>query len=149
MIEGIARILCLRNDLLENEPLKTVKTNKNNFAYHSNTKSTECEVQLLDNDRDNHNQNFGMSTKEDVKQNGMNTSGGVHEITLSPNLTEDIRIIREMLEQVRNKKAKVEQKEKCLREWKVICCVTDRMFFMCYLLINITGIVVIFFGQAV
>jgi hypothetical protein len=40
---------------------------------------------------------------------------------------------------------KGEIKEKYIREWKVICCITDRLFFLFYLIINIVGVAVIFF----
>ncbi|ESO84738.1 hypothetical protein LOTGIDRAFT_131629, partial [Lottia gigantea] len=59
-------------------------------------------------------------------------------------LLEEVRAIREMLEKVREKKAKAEEKEKYVREWRVIACVTDRVIFIFYLLVNTVGLICIF-----
>jgi len=149
MIDVFATMLCLKRDLLEPEPRSE---HPNNHNYNAGNQFSDdmkyVKVRLLDNGREsssNHSRgNFGVTTS-DIEHN--NIHANVPEMQISSSLTEDIRVIREVLEQFRDKKAKAETKEKCLREWKVICCVTDRMFFLSYVIINITGIVVIFFGN--
>ncbi|KAL8585380.1 hypothetical protein ACOMHN_052194 [Nucella lapillus] len=62
-------------------------------------------------------------------------------------LMEEVRAIRDILEKVRDKKAKMEEKDKYVREWRVIACVTDRVIFITYLFINFIGLLVIFIWQ--
>lgn len=62
-------------------------------------------------------------------------------------LMEEVRAIRDILEKVRDKKAKMEEKDKYVREWRVIACVTDRIIFITYVLINFVGLLVIFLWQ--
>ncbi|BFZ18006.1 hypothetical protein BsWGS_21044 [Bradybaena similaris] len=62
-------------------------------------------------------------------------------------ITEELRSIRELLEKVRDKKAKTEEKEKLAREWRVVAIVTDRIIFSVYVMINLMGLLVIFIWQ--
>lgn len=57
---------------------------------------------------------------------------------------EEVRTIRELLERVRDKKARAEEKDKLAREWRVVAIVTDRIIFAVYVLINFTGVLIIF-----
>ena len=154
MIDGFARLLCLRSQLLEPD---YTNEKKNNWGAkvkggqqnsYTDTEMKYARVRLLDNGRDSRNPNVGMSNCGDgYEQN--NIHNNLQDMCVYSSLHEDIRAIRELLEKFHDKKAKAELKEKCLREWKVICCVTDRLFFLSYLIINIVGIIVIFFGQVV
>ena len=56
---------------------------------------------------------------------------------------EEVRSIRDMLERVKEKKAKVEEKDKIAREWRVVSMVFDRMIFIVYVFVNFTGLLVI------
>ncbi|XP_052819741.1 neuronal acetylcholine receptor subunit alpha-2-like [Mya arenaria] len=148
MIDIIASVLCLKKDLVEPE---TRTENQNNYSYKTGNQCSDemryAKLRLLDNGREskNHTVGFGVSAS-DSEQNNVHC-GTSHEMSLSQSLSDDIHTIRLILEQINEKRAKAEMREKCLREWKVICCVTDRLFFISYLCINIIGIVVIFFGQ--
>ena len=149
MIDSIAKVLC-RGQLMEPE----VENNRTNWgpsvrAVNKNSYTTDNEmrfakVRLLGNGRDDRNHTMDMPNcgGTDIEQNSVMGS-------FPATLNEDIRAIRDIMEKIQDKKSKQEAKEKCLREWKVICCVTDRLFFLSYLLINIVGIVVIFYGQVV
>lgn len=141
MIDGIATVLCLRSQLLEPD----YKTDMHNYkrSQYADAEARYAKVRLLDNGRDKK----GVTTNyNDVEHNNVH-GNQLGDLCLNSSFADDIHAIREILEQFKDKKAKAELKEKCLREWKVICCVTDRLFFISYLLINIIGIVVIFFGQ--
>lgn len=149
MIDGIATILCMRRQLMEPEN----RTEANNHSYSAGNKYIDPEskyarIRLLDNGNNgNPTQSFGMQSHCDVDQN--NVHSNFKEAVLPQNVVDDIHSIREALDQLKDKRAKQELKEKCLREWKVICCVTDRLFFIMYLFINVVGIIVIFYGQVV
>ena len=151
MIDGIARVLFLRDTLVEKQEVKaksweTRLKAKNQYKCQNSGKHY-TQVRLVETGKDdiqfNNIGHFGQHG-----QNSPDQSNFHMETNMSfTKLEDDIRAIRDILETYNEKKAKVEQKEKNLREWKVICCITDRMFFILYLLINICGIIVIFFGQ--
>jgi len=149
MIDGIAVVLCLREQLLE--PETRSDTNNHTYAAGNAYKDPEAKyarIRLLDNGNNgNRNQNFGMSSPVEMECNNVQSS--YKEFNLPSNVMDDIHSIREALDQMKEKRVKAETKEKCLREWKVICCVTDRLFFIMYLFINVVGIIVIFCGQVV
>lgn len=142
MIDYIAGILCLKKQLLEPD----YKIHMNNYkkSQYADAEARYAKVRLLDNGLDN--RGIGVKACNEVEHNNIHGTQ-LGEMCLNTNFSDDIHTIREILEQFRDKKAKAELKEKCLREWKVICCVTDRLFFISYLLINVVGIIVIFFGQ--
>ncbi|XP_060564526.1 neuronal acetylcholine receptor subunit alpha-10-like isoform X3 [Ruditapes philippinarum] len=142
MIDGIATVLCLRSQLLEPD----YQTDMCNYkrSQYADAEARYAKVRLLDNGRQ---ESRGVNTNyNEVEHNNVHNNQ-LGDLCLNTSFADDIRTIREILEQFKEKKAKAELKEKCLREWKVICCVTDRLFFISYLLVNIVGIVVIFFGQ--
>lgn len=146
MIDCIASVLCLRKQLLEPENRQV----SNNHSYPTGNSYVDPEtkyarVRLLGN---GNRQNYGMQSPCDAEHNNVNTQC-LKDFCLPPNVIDDIHAIREALDQFKEKKSKAELKEKCLREWKVICCVLDRLFFIMYLFINVIGIIVIFYGQVV
>lgn len=59
-------------------------------------------------------------------------------------LIEEVRLIREILQKVKDSTLGQVEKQKHLREWRVIACVMDRMFFVFYFIANTSAIVVIF-----
>lgn len=142
MIDGIATLLCLKSQLLEPDYKSDMRMYKDQNQY--DTEMRYAKVRLLDNGRDSRGVN---ACSENVEHNNVNHNSQLGDLCLNTGFADDIRAIREILEQFKDKKAKAELKEKCLREWKVICCVTDRLFFISYLVINVVGIIVIFFGQ--
>jgi hypothetical protein len=58
-----------------------------------------------------------------------------------------VRAIRDILEKVRDKKAKLDEKEKYMREWRVISCLTDRTLFIIYVIVDVICVMVIFLWQ--
>lgn len=141
MIDIVARVFMIRDKLIEKQPEPPQK-NSWNMKYTGGATATLpdadmkfAKVRLLD------------EGKEDGYEPN-NKDCNIERLNIiRSSLSEDIRIIREILEAYREKKTKMEQKEKYLREWKVICCVTDRLFFLMYLIINTVGIIIIFFGK--
>ena len=157
MIDGAARGLCIRSKIVEPEntpptPKKTWSTGrvigetKGQYPY---TDIRFAQVRLLDNGTDAKcaNQEFaepgGQSQQmgDEFNTQFRNGTGG------SGQLLDEVRAIRDMLEKVKEKKAKVEEKEKYVREWRIIACVTDRLIFIFYLLVNVVGLAVIFLGD--
>ncbi|XP_060073674.1 acetylcholine receptor subunit alpha-1-B-like [Ylistrum balloti] len=141
MIDIVARAFMIRDKLIEKQAEPPQKNSWNiKYTGGATSKLPETEmkfakVRLLD------------EGKEDgYEQN--NKDCNIERLNIiRSSLSEDIRIIREILEAYRDKKAKAEQKEKFIREWKVICCITDRLFFLMYLVVNVIGIVIIFFAS--
>ncbi|XP_005098514.1 neuronal acetylcholine receptor subunit alpha-3-like isoform X1 [Aplysia californica] len=60
---------------------------------------------------------------------------------------EEVKSIREILERVKEKKARAEEKDKLAREWRIVAMVFDRIIFAIYVVINFTGLLVIFIWQ--
>ena len=143
MIDFVARAFCIRDKLIEEEH----ETQKNNWninklsateaaSKNDTTELNHAKVRLLEGEG------------RDVDGYDQNHSNNIERLSIMrSSLSHDIHIIREILEAYRDKKAKAAQKDKYLREWRVICCITDRLFFLMYVLFNIVGIVIIFFGQ--
>ena len=61
-------------------------------------------------------------------------------------LLEEVRGIRETLQAYEDKRISREDNDRRVREWRVIACVTDRLFFITYVIINFIGLMVIFLG---
>ena len=149
MIDIVASVLFLKDTLVEKGEVKTksweTRLKAKNQYKCQNSGKHYTQVRLVDNGKEeiqfNNIGHLGQNSSEQQPNYPLETSIPCIK------LEEDIRAIRDILENYRDKKAKAEQKEKNLREWKVICCITDRMFFILYLLINVIGIIVIFFGQ--
>lgn len=62
-------------------------------------------------------------------------------------LLEEVRGIREVIQRHEAKKLAAGEKEKVVLEWRIISCVTDRLCFAVYIVINIVGLLVILFGM--
>nr|XP_022313438.1 neuronal acetylcholine receptor subunit alpha-10-like [Crassostrea virginica] len=153
MIDILARIFFIRGQLVEEEQME------------SSQKVVCSQVRLLNDGKEEQTfrlpkppsmqntgiqQNSGTHAQHVFEQNNCHTSPDGNEndrlSILKSSLAADLRKIREILEFHRDKKEKAEKKDKYLREWRVICCVTDRFFFILYLIVNISIIVVIFYG---
>ena len=65
---------------------------------------------------------------------------------IQTSIATDIQFIREAMENFYEKKLLEVNKDKIVHEWRVICCITDRLFFVLYVIINLIGICVIFMG---
>lgn len=61
-------------------------------------------------------------------------------------LLDEVRGIREVLQRHEDKRVSKEERERRIREWRIIACVTDRVFFIVYVMINFVGLMVIFLG---
>ncbi|KAL5018214.1 hypothetical protein ScPMuIL_003936 [Solemya velum] len=145
LINGVARLLCIHHTLEHESDTPNTKNNWNSKVGEGNkTKFIDMEsklakVRLLDNCNDK----LPLSRSTDTFDQNNEEKYGI----LRSSLAEDIHVIREILEKYKEKKMQNELRDKSIREWRVICCVTDRLFFILYLAINITGILVIFLCQ--
>lgn len=159
MIDCFARCLCLRSQITE--PDYTTSSNKkrwNTGRVGGNTKGQNpytdinfAQVRLLDNGADK--ARSAHPVPPPVVGDSGDVGGGFQQVpddfptpSVAP-LMEEVRAIRDILEKVRDKKTKLEEKDKYHREWRVISCITDRVIFICYLLINFVGLLVIFLWQ--
>nr|KAG5707552.1 hypothetical protein BaRGS_001100 [Batillaria attramentaria] len=61
-------------------------------------------------------------------------------------LLEEVKGIKDVLQRYQDRQDSVEERERLVREWRVIACVTDRLFFIMYVIINFVGLMVIFLG---
>ncbi|RUS81384.1 hypothetical protein EGW08_010856, partial [Elysia chlorotica] len=68
----------------------------------------------------------------------------VPERDASALLLEEVKMIKEMLLREQEKRQSEEERNKYLREWRIIACITDRVFFILYVAINVITIVVLF-----
>lgn len=155
MIDIVARIFCIRDKIVEDQQME------------SSQKVVCSQVRLLNDGKEEQTfrlpkppsmQNTGLTQHQQqnsglqhvFEQNNCNTSPDSNDndrfTILKSSLAADLRKIREIMEFYKDKKEKAEKKEKYLREWRVICCVTDRLFFVLYLFVNISMIIVIFYG---
>lgn len=143
MIDIVARIFFIRNKLVDDERKDETVRNHWSMKMASDQSSNIADdrgvrVRLLADRKDD-------CYRHDIYENGQPNGDIDIQFPLKTGLAEDIRIIREILEKYREQQKKGEIKEKYIREWKVICCITDRLFFLFYLIINIVGVAVIFF----
>ncbi|XP_052059416.1 neuronal acetylcholine receptor subunit alpha-7-like [Mytilus californianus] len=144
MIDVVARLFFIRDKLIENEE-RNDETVRNlwsmKMASDKNCNAAEdkgVRVRLLAEKKEEF-------YRADLYENGQSNGDIDFSIPIRSGLAEDIRVIREIVEKYQDQKKRNEIKEKHIREWKVICCITDRLFFLLYLIINIVGVIIIFF----
>ncbi|XP_046582869.1 neuronal acetylcholine receptor subunit beta-3-like [Haliotis rubra] len=143
-IRGIATLLCLRDKIID--PEENMETKKESSKSYKDTKNKFPEadfkfskVRLLDNGIDYRvtPQTEGSDLDAFLDRGGFRSGA----------ILEEVRGIRDILEKNEEKKRARDERERYIREWRVIACVTDRFFFLIYVIINIVGITVIFKGQ--
>uniref|UniRef100_A0A2C9K3Z8 Uncharacterized protein n=1 Tax=Biomphalaria glabrata TaxID=6526 RepID=A0A2C9K3Z8_BIOGL len=152
MINFMARVLCVRDQLFEKEANPVVATGQPKKRW------TAGRVRLLDNGAEKRLQDQGVDGGE-CRGGGMD-SRGVPGFAFPPigdeylshsqssaQVLEELKAIREMLEKVREKKARAEEKDKVVHEWRMVGLVTDRIIFCFYLVTNCIGLMVIFVWQ--
>lgn len=149
MIDGIARVLFLRDQVMDKSQKEQSKmrnwnvkvTGENNKKYPA-ADVKFAKVRLLE------NKDEKMSASSDALEPSVpDTVVEQHDDRQSlmrSAILEEVKAIREMLDKVQEKKLKLEERERLVREWRVIACVTDRLFFIVYVLVNVIGVLVIF-----
>ncbi|XP_014776336.1 neuronal acetylcholine receptor subunit alpha-3 isoform X5 [Octopus bimaculoides] len=149
MIDGIARVLFLRDQVMDKNHKEQSKmrnwnvkvTGENNKKFPA-ADAKFAKVRLLE------NKDEKMSASSDTLEPSVpDTVIEQHDDRQSlmrSAILEEVKAIREMLDKVQEKKMKLEEREKLVREWRVIACVTDRLFFIVYVLVNVIGVLVIF-----
>ncbi|XP_025101181.1 neuronal acetylcholine receptor subunit alpha-10-like [Pomacea canaliculata] len=167
MIDIIARILCLRDKVAdpdystssEKKPSRSWNTGRvggNPKGQYPYTDVNFAQVRLLDNGAEKSRGtpppppppgSGSVGAFGEMADNGFQQGGDDFSSPGVAPLMEEVRAIRDILEKVRDKKNKMDEKEKFVREWRIISCVTDRVIFITYLLINFIGLTVIFLWQ--
>ncbi|XP_059147495.1 neuronal acetylcholine receptor subunit alpha-2-like [Physella acuta] len=169
MINFMARILCITDQFLEKENAPVVAgppkkrwnagrvggdTNRPQYPY---TDISFAQVRLLDNGAEKRQQEQDMCGGGGG--NGLDGRGGpgfafppIGDEYLSHSqsnlqVLEEVKAIRDMLEKVREKKAKAAEKDKIYHEWRVVGLVTDRVIFSFYVVTNFVGLMIIFIWQ--
>ncbi|KAK7003430.1 neuronal acetylcholine receptor subunit alpha-9 [Biomphalaria glabrata] len=131
-------------------------------AGHLNRKEKNCEQWSTNNgSRNVHKLDDFKMAKVRLLDNGINPrmfaqpevfETPERDLDLSPDklasaaLVEEVRKIHELLLGHQEKKHLVEVQTKYLKEWQLIACITDRIFFTGYLAVNIITIIVLFCG---
>ncbi|CAI9723704.1 neuronal acetylcholine receptor subunit alpha-10-like [Octopus vulgaris] len=135
MIDGIARVLFLRDQVMDKNHKEQSKmrnwnvkvTGENNKKFPA-ADAKFAKVRLLE------NKDEKMSASSDTLEPSVpDTVIEQHDDRQSlmrSAILEEVKAIREMLDKVQEKKMKLEEREKLVREWRVIACVTDRLFFI-------------------
>ncbi|KAL8577715.1 hypothetical protein ACOMHN_062329 [Nucella lapillus] len=73
-------------------------------------------------------------------------SAGSRGCPYQASLLDEVKGIKEVLQRHENKRLSIEERDRRIREWRVIACVTDRLFFIMYVIIHFVGLMVIFLG---
>ncbi|KAL3876916.1 hypothetical protein ACJMK2_034697 [Sinanodonta woodiana] len=150
MIDWVARILMIRGQFMDKDAEQSkrnnwgVKVTGEKQGPYQDQDVRFAKVCLLDNVKD---ERVTVSTSTDEHISMQENFEERVLLTAKTTLAEDIRTIREILEKYKDRKLKAEMKDKCVNEWKIISLVTDRLFFTLYVCANITGILILFFGQ--
>ncbi|XP_041365006.1 neuronal acetylcholine receptor subunit alpha-7-like [Gigantopelta aegis] len=145
MVDGVARVLCLRTKLTEGEMPPVTKNWSACIRKYPDRDIKFAKVRLLDNGVDSRTTHQKESPEAGLGENGLDPAIDKNYSTRT-NILHEVRSIRELLEKNEDRKLKQEERERYNREWKVIACITDRLFFIIYVLINIGGIVMTFKG---
>ena len=145
MVDGVARLLCLRTKLTEGEMPPVTKNWNACIRKYPDRDLKFAKVRLLDNGVDSRMAHLKDSPEAGLGENGID-AGIDKNYSTRTSILHEVRSIRELLEKNEERKLKQEERERYNREWKVIACVTDRLFFIIYVLINIGGVVMTFKG---
>ncbi|KAK3090352.1 hypothetical protein FSP39_011112, partial [Pinctada imbricata] len=155
MIDCVARVFFIRDKLIEETHLpeapQKVKCSRLRLLKDGKEEQTFCPPKPMQGTMNNP----PLQSVFDSNSNNQNgtiprelSNGDIDRLgIIRSSIAEDLRMIREILENYKERKEKAERKEKHVREWRIICCITDRLFFLLYLLVNIIGICIIFFAQ--
>ncbi|GFO38224.1 nicotinic acetylcholine receptor subunit type f, partial [Plakobranchus ocellatus] len=161
MIDLMSRLMCVRSIVMEKETSGSVlgdggvgggappkkrwnagRVGGDRRAQYPYTDISFAQVRLLDN---------GVDKRDQGPDYGGDGRGGMdgrgHGFQFPPigdeflahsqanaQVLEEIRSIRELLERVRDKKTRMEEKDKLFREWRMVALVTDRMLFFIYVM---------------
>lgn len=155
MIDGVATVLMLRADLLERDEDGNVRKWNGKITGETKRKfpGTDikyAKVRLLDTPNGREiGQKLSMAHEIIEYQQLRDRDSLRHmEDPLKAEMLDEIRSIREMVERVKEQKVRREDHEKFIREWRVIACITDRFFFVIYVIVNAVSLIVIFFTKS-
>lgn len=160
MVDWLSGILCVQNKMSPaKEQTSASSSGRGNWSScHANSAADRngklsdsdfkfAKVRLLDNGVDSsrmlaRQESFDSCNFESYSER---TQGSSPHSRHGP-LLEEVRGIREALQRHEDKRLSTEERERRVREWRVIACVTDRVFFLVYVVINFAGLMVIFLG---
>ncbi|KAK7498163.1 hypothetical protein BaRGS_00010423 [Batillaria attramentaria] len=147
VIDGLARFLCMRSAFVEprkdvTTPKKTWSTFVSTYRSFSDPETLCAKVHLLDVDN-----NF--DSKTDLQDCGLEDLFGEasnaeeDDEVGAPELLSEVEYIRETLDMFQEQRDTDDAKMRHVREWRMISCVLDRLFFAIYMFINIMGLAAI------
>ena len=138
MIDVIARIMCMRSQVLEceeknNQRIQVKMTNKDR-VYGETTSD-----RLIYSEEDGFRLSNGTNSLSSEQFSNLQ-----QELKSTAALEKDIKEIKTYMKMLMQKQAQKETKEKIAREWKLLALVIDRLFFITYLLIIVISVLTVF-----
>ncbi|KAK3758937.1 hypothetical protein RRG08_016016 [Elysia crispata] len=146
----MSRVMCVRDIVLEKDTSSTsVLSPGGGGGMLPKKRWNAGRVRLLDNGVDKRDQGFdgGMDGRGHGFQFPPIGDEFLAHSQANAQVLEEIRNIRELLERVRDKKSRMEEKDKLFREWRMVALVTDRMLFTFYVMVNCVGLLVLVMWQ--
>ncbi|XP_076462252.1 neuronal acetylcholine receptor subunit alpha-5-like [Babylonia areolata] len=153
VIDGLARVLCMRSSFLEprtdvTTPKKTWSTYVSTYRSFSDPETLCAKVHLLDADpkleggeEEGEEEDFGDCGLEDLFAE---FSDEWEQQEAAAQLVSEVGSIKEMMTLMEERRDSNEAKLRHIREWRMIAVVLDRLFFLVYFGINLLGLAAIF-----
>ena len=145
MIDFLARVFCMRDDLLPPEPFLK-KSNKNNSGskegkHKKKFKSPEMKYNKFQmHDVGNHESSAATGFQETRESTSPDKSPMFSYRSLEGEVREIRRYIREMVQRLHRK----EEMGRIALEWRIVALVLDRLFFFCYLIAIVVSLATVF-----
>ncbi|KAL8608940.1 hypothetical protein ACOMHN_062689 [Nucella lapillus] len=164
VIDGLARVLCLRQSFLEprndvTTPKKTWSTFVSTYRSFSDPETLCAKVRLLDVDNnfdskadleedcgleDLFGETSGEGEGEEEVEEDEEEEEGEWEEEVAAQVVSEVGSIREMMTMMEERRDTSEAKLRHIREWRIIAVVLDRLFFLVYIAVNLLGLGAIF-----
>ncbi|XP_076458367.1 neuronal acetylcholine receptor subunit alpha-10-like isoform X1 [Babylonia areolata] len=159
VIDGLARVLCMRQSFLEprndvTTPKKTWSTFVSTYRSFSDPETLCAKVHLLEVD-DNPDSKAELDDDDcaglqdlfaEASGAGVGEEEGEEEDweEEAAHLVTEVGSIREMMTLLEERRDSSEAKMRHIKEWRIIAVVLDRLFFLVYIAINLLGLAAIF-----
>ena len=139
MIDIIARIMCMRNQVVDKDEVKNNQRKQMKLTNKDRVHGEPLNERLMYSEEDG----FRL-TNGTPNMNAEQFANIQQELKSAAALEKDIKEIKSYMRTMMNKHLQKEAKDKIAREWKLVAVVLDRLFFFAYLLIIIVSILTVF-----
>ena len=139
MIDVIARIMCLRGQVVDSDEVKNNQRKQTKLTNKDRVHGEPLNERLMYNEEDGFRLSNGTSSL-----NADQFANLQQDLKSAAALEKDIKEIKTYMRAMMNKSLQKEAKEKITKEWKLVAVVLDRLFFFAYLLIIIVSILTVF-----